>query len=95
MFQALSKEVIQIIDILRRNDLSEASQILEQLQQKEKEKLELTVKWQLALEKDRVELDQDADEDERGRLKKRYACTQKEFEKLMFNLPGLLLSDLL
>ena len=74
-FQALSKEVIQIIDILRRNNLSEASQILERLQQKEKEKLELTVKWQLALEKDRVELDQDAeciDKDEKRRLRKRY-----------------------
>ena len=53
-FQALSKEVIHLIDVFHKGELLEASRILEELQQKEKEKLSLTVKWQVLAEKERT-----------------------------------------
>jgi hypothetical protein len=94
-FQALSKEVIQLIEVFCSSNLFEVSRILEELQVKEKEKLDLTVKWQVMAEKERVlknqggaggstkavECSTEAGDEERRQLKRR--CSPLLYSKAL------------
>lgn len=53
-FQALSKEVLELIGVFRAGGLSELVRLLESLQAKEKEKLDATVRWQIMTQRERV-----------------------------------------
>ena len=57
-FQSLSKQMIELIKLLREHSLNEAASVLDKVQDKEKEKLQLTAQWQV------LQVEQKGKEDE-------------------------------
>ena len=81
-FQTLSKEVIAIIKEFSDHGLTEATGILERIQQVEKEKLELTVKWQVLTQEERERGEECEEMDDFGAAEHQKKELRKKYRSL-------------